>query len=374
MSNRFRNINRWRLILGKFSKNQLDINLNKQEMRLDNALEYLYGREYLERGVRTEKKSGSLDPSQLTLVNWLSEVRELFPKTTLEVIESHALERYDMTGLVTDPEILEKLEPNFDLLKTVLALKDKMKPHVIESVKNIVRKVSREIEEKLKTETESVLQGKINRFKRSHIKVSQNLDWKNTLRQNLKNYDPANQQLLLENVYFHSRSKRFLPWRVVLCVDQSGSMAESVIHSAVMAGVFNRLPLLDVKLVLFDTQFVDMSEKLDDMVELLLGLQLGGGTDIGRALRYCEQLIDNPSRTILILISDFAEGGSPNSLITTTRRIAASGTKCLGLASLDMNAESYYDKDMASQLAAAGMEIGAMTPCKLAEWMAQWLT
>lgn len=162
-----------------------------------------------------------------------------------------------------------------------------------------------------------------------------------------------------------------MPWDIILCVDQSGSMLNSVIHSTVLAGILCRLPMLNVKLVIFDTAVVDLSEYVDDQVETLMNIQLGGGTDIGKALRYCEQLIKNPSRTVLILISDFEEGASPQVLMATSRRLAEAGVTLLGLASLDDEAEPCYDRKMAERMAENGMEIAALTSKHLADWLAK---
>jgi Mg-chelatase subunit ChlD len=370
---------RWRYILGRYAEHQLPCSMSSEQLRMEQALDFLYGREYADRGVRpsgkggssTEKQPGSLDPSQLTIPSWVATVRELFPQETVEVIEKHALERYGMQELVTDPEVLEKLQPNLDLLKTILTFKGSMQGEVLQLARRIVREVVEDIRRRLEQEIRRHLLGKLNRFQRSPLQVAQNFDWRGTLRQNLKYYDPERQRLILHSLRFFSRLERRLPWHVILCIDQSGSMADSVIHSAVMGGILAALPSLKVSFVIFDTSVVDLTDHIDDPVELLMSVQLGGGTNIGQALAYCEGLVQNPHRTLLVLISDFCEGGSPRQLLTICGRLREAGVRLLGLASLDEKASAYYDVGMAERLAAQGMDIAALTPRSFAEWLAK---
>jgi Mg-chelatase subunit ChlD len=368
---------RWRQVLGKFSQQQLPCNsLSTDDARREAVLEYLYGREYAGRGVRgdhdgtqTEKNPGTLDPSQLNVPTWLNEIRELFPKETTEILEKHALDRYQITELITDPEVLEKLEPNQDLLKMVLTFRGRMQGEVLNVARRIIRQVVEDLRRQLEQDIRRTLLGKLNRQQHSPLKIAQNFDWKGTIRANLKNYDPDRHQIILQNPRFFSRIERQIPWQIILCVDQSGSMASSVIHSAVMSGILAGLPSLKVNLVVFDTSVIDLSDHAQDPVEILMSVQLGGGTDIGKAMHYCETLVIDPHRTILVLISDFAEGASPKKLLTTTYRLQESGVKLIGLASLDEIATAYYDRQMAERLAALGMEIAALTPKQLAEWL-----
>lgn len=373
-------LTRWRLILGKYAKDQIAVDMHTGEQRIENALDFLYSREYQGRGVREQEhdrtgpRGGGLDPSQLTVPRWLSEVRELFPKQTVALIEKHALDRYGLMELVTDPEILRRLEPNFDLLKMLLTFRGHLKGDVLNEARRIIRTVVEEIKQRLSAEVRRAFSGRRNRFRHSNLKMAQNLDWRGTIRKNLKHFDTRRKQIVVEQVLFFSRIQRRLPWRIVLCVDQSGSMAGSVIYSAVMAGILSSLPLIDVKLVVFDTSVVDLSGNIDDPVELLMSVQLGGGTNIGQAMQYCEQLIEDPRRSIIVLISDFCEGGSPTQLIASCRRAREAGARLLGLAALDENANPSYDVKMAETLAAVGMDIAALTPKHFAEWLARTIS
>jgi Mg-chelatase subunit ChlD len=367
-------LERWRLMLGRFAKNQIPRCAGDRQQRMEAALDYLYSREYRGRGLRDEDgtaSGGGDEDSQFTIPSWLSEVRELFPKETVEVIEKHALDRYEMTALVTDAETLAKLEPNMNLLKTLLSFRGHLKGEVLEQARRIIRHVVEEIRKRWESEVRQALAGKLNRFRHSPLKAAQNFDWRTTVRRNLKYYDPERKTILLREQKFFARNSRHLPWDVILCIDQSGSMAESVIHSAVMAGIFAGLPALRVKLVVFDTNIIDLTEHAADPVEVLMSVQLGGGTDIAKALGYCEKLIEQPRRTVFVLVSDFIEGGSVSAMLATVKRMKEAGVTLLGLAALDAAAVPVHDPQMAQHLVECGMEIAALTPKQLAGWLAR---
>lgn len=369
-------VKRWRLVLGRFADKRLSTEMSNTDLRRERALDYLYSREYQGRGVRPQtEKSGSLDPSQISIPEWLSEVRRLFPKETIEVIERHALDRYHITELVTDAEVLSRLEPNTELLKLLLAFRHQLQnEEVLSAARRIIQQVVAEIMRKLEHEVKRQLFGKRSRFGHSPLRVAQNLDWRGTIRKNLKYYDQQTRRLRVQELKFYSRVERRLPWEILLCVDQSGSMADSVIHSAVMAGILAKLPSIRVRLCVFDTAIVDLSDHAADPVEVLMNVQLGGGTDIAGALAYCESLISNPHRSILVLVSDFCEGGSTEDLLASCKRLAESGVRMLGLAALDPEARPYYDRNTAERLAQCGMQIAALTPGRFAQWLAQALS
>ncbi len=364
-------MNRWRLILGKQSGTRLSfgegavLENGLSCYDLEDALDFLYSREAGE-DVRREGGTGA---SRLTVAAWITRIRRLFPKKTVEILERHALERYQMTELLTDKEVLEKLEPNQELLKTILQLKHLMKGEVLDTARRIVRKVAEEIAEKLNQDIRRSLLGSLDRNSPSSVRSMRNLDMKKTIRKNLQHYDRERKQLLLEQVYFSSRIRKYNRWRVVIAVDESGSMLDSVIHSAVMAGIFAKLPMLDTRLVIFDTQVVDLSDQLDDPVETLMSIQLGGGTNIAGALQYCATLMEEPYRTIVVLVSDLCEGGSLSGLLSVSRGILESGAKLVCLTALDMEANPVYDRRTAEQLAALGAFVGAMTPEALGDFM-----
>ena len=367
-------LNKWRLILGKYSDNQIGFgedgsSLNYMDM--DVLLDYLYSREYGEEdGVRRER-GGSLDPSSLTVPSWITKIREVFPKETVEILEKHALDKYELTELLTDKEVLEKLEPNKELLKNILQMKHLMKGEILETAKQIVKKVADDITKKLENDVKKAIVGRVNKNKSSLIKLSRNIDYKRTIKANLKNFDTEENKLVVDKVYFNDRVKKYNPWNVIIAVDESGSMLDSVIHSAIMAGIFSKLPMLKTNLVIFDTEVVDLSGYIDDPVETLMSVQLGGGTNITKALQYCETLIENPHRTMVILVTDLYEGYGYGNMYATAKSIIESGAKLIVLTALDMEATPSYDKNAAQKMASLGAEVGAMTPGGLSEWIAK---
>jgi Mg-chelatase subunit ChlD len=363
---------RWRLVLGKYAQPKMPDCLSGAQQRMAAALEQLYSREYQGRGVRQDQRlgPGSLDPSQLNVPQWLNEIRELFPRQTCEKITKHALDRYGMTELVQDPQTLAALEPSTELLGAVLALKGQMPATVLGEVRRLVARVVEEIKRKLQREIKNALTGRLNRFRHGLHQVARNFDARDTIRRNLKHWDGQRRQMVVEEPRFFSRVKRHLPWEIILCIDQSGSMAGSVIHAAVMAGILSGLPLVRVRLVVFDTSVVDLSEHVNDPVEVLMSVQLGGGTNIGQAVRYCEQLVSQARRTVVVLVTDFCEGADPRLLVAACKRLREAGVKLLGLAALDAQANPWFDEQMAGRLASEGMEIAALTPELLAHWLA----
>jgi Mg-chelatase subunit ChlD len=367
-------LRRWRMVLGRYANASLGSpQLSVQEARMDCAMDYLYGRELNARGLRGDKgpRGASLDPSQLTALSWLGELRELFPASACETIQGHALDRYGMSELLNDPQLLNDLEPSADLLKALMTLKGRADPAVQDKIRQVARRVVEDIMKRLKARVETALSGTRNRFASSPVKNMRNFDWRRTIRENLKNYDTERRVLVAERLRFYARSRRNFPWTVVLCVDQSGSMASSVIYSAVMAAIIAGLPSLKLHLVVFDTAIVDLTDRMTDPVEVLMSVQLGGGTDIGRAVTYCEKLITQPSRTIFVLVSDFCEGSSPSRLLAAVRRLTEARVTTLGLGALDDRAVPDFDRGMAARLSDCGMKIAAMTPEHFADWLGE---
>lgn len=373
MSDKASQLRRWRMVLGRYADPAFgDTGLNGAERRQDRALDYLYARELAQRGLRQERKPsfGSLDPSRLSALDWIGEVRELFPQSVLEMLQAHAVDRLGLSELLSDPKTLDSLEPNRDLLKALIAFKGRANPAVQDKIREVARKVVEEIVRRLKPAMDRAFSGRRNRFRRSQMKRLQDFDWRATIRANLKTYDPERQRIVAERLHFTGRSRRQLPWTIILCVDQSGSMLGSVIYAAVMAAILAALPSVDVRLVVFDTSVVDLSSEVADPVSVLMSVQLGGGTDIGRAVAYCEQLITQPSHSIFVLLSDFCEGGSVAPMIAAVRRMASAQVTLIGLAALDDQAAPDYDRATAQRLADAGMKIAALTPDRFAEWIA----
>ena len=360
-------LNRWRLVLGKNAEDSISLE-GRRLTRMDDALDFLYNRE-AGPDVRSDTDGGQ-EESQPAVVHWLSEVRKLFPQETAEILQRHALDRYQLTALLTDREVLEKMEPDESLLETILSLKGMMKGPVLDAARRIVERVVAQLTARMQQEIRRSALGKLDRTSRSAAPSLRNLDIKRTIRKNLAHYDRENQRLVLEQIYFNGRVQRHHPWRVIIAVDESGSMLSSVIHSAVMAGIFARLPMLTTHLVIFDTAVVDLTDRMDDPVETLMSVQLGGGTDIARAMAYCQGLITQPRRTMVVLVSDLCEGGSRQELYRICHDIVESGARLIALTALNEQAAPDYDRATAQTLADLGAHVGAMTPERLADFMA----
>ena len=367
---------RWRLVLGKDCESALGCCLSGPELQQDEALGFLYDREYGSgrnvRGKSSQDRKGSLDESNPYVPEWINQIHSLFPKKTIARLEKDALERYNLQEMVTNPEVLSRAQPNMTLLKAVLHTKHLMNQQLLAMARTLVRKVVEQLMEKLARPIQSIFLGAVDRRRRSHAKVAKNFDAETTIRRNLTHYDPESKRLFIQTPYFHSRVRRHVDrWQIIIVVDESGSMADSVIHSAVTAAIFFGLKAVRTHLVLFDTGVVDVTEHCNDPVETIMKVQLGGGTDIGNALGYAAGLIDNLRRTILILITDFFEGAPAERLFSVTKQLVESGVTFLGLAALDDRAEPNYDRATAQHMVNLGIHVAAMTPGELAEWVAQ---
>ena len=364
-------LNRWRLVLGGLSDQSLSFGGDEQTISsfqsMEQLLDYLYSRAKGD-DVRQER-SGSLDDSVINAVEWITKVRELFPDSTAEVLEKHALEKFEMTELLTDNKVLERMKPDISLLKTILQLKHLMKGKVLETAKKIAKEVAEQIRKKLENDVRRSVLGRLDRNSSSPVHSARNLDIKKTIRRNLKNYDNESGQLILKDIYFSNRVKRFSNRRIIIAIDESGSMLGSVIHSAVMAQIFSSLPFAEVKLVIFDTKIVDLSEYADDAAQTIMSVQLGGGTDIGNALGYCEQLISTPSKTYVLVVTDLYEGGTEERLLNISKNIITSGAKLNFLTALDEEAHPVYDKILGQKLADMGAFVGALTPNELGNYI-----
>lgn len=363
-------LERWRLILGRTADVCVPGGLGAEAGARDDALDWLYerGEDLQRRGVHRTTGSG---PSNVSPVEWLDDVHRLFPRETIERLERDAVERYDIHEIVTDPSLLERVEPNPTLLKAVLRTKHLMNPEVQCMARRLVARVVSDLVATMATEVRQAFAGSRSR-ERSLLRRANSFDFRRTVHENLRHYDPGARRLCVETSYFRARTRRHLrPWQVILLVDQSASMVGSVIHSAVTAACLWNLPGVRAHLVAFDTAVVDLTRDVDDPVELLMTVQLGGGTDIARAVGYAAGLIEQPRRTILAVVSDFYEGGDAAHLVRLVRGLVEQGTHVLGLAALDEEAAPDYDRDLAQRLADVGAHVGAMTPGELAAFIAE---
>lgn len=363
-------VERWRLILGSTADRSCG-GLSGASAARDAALDWLYeGHGGAEQHARGER-SGGLADSQLTTVDWLDQVHTLFPKRTIERLERDAVERYGLVDVLTNPDALQRVEPSVDLLGAVLRTKHLMNATVLAMARQLVRKVIEDLIARLALEVRQAFHGGRSR-RRTLLRRSATFDVRRTLRANLAHYDPQRRRIVVQEPQFSARTRRTLDrWQVLLLVDQSASMASSVIHSAVTASCLWGLPGIKTHLIAFDTSVVDLTSDVDDPVELLMKVQLGGGTDIGGAVGYAAGLIEVPRRAIVVVVSDFFEGADDARLVREIAALVGQGSTVLCLAALDEAANPAYDRDMAQRLANAGAHVGAMTPGQLATFVAE---
>lgn len=360
---------RWRLVLGRYAQRDLQP-LSQTDTDLDAALSFVYDRGYEDRGLVTPHTGGRTSRG-ITALSWLEKSKALFPESTYVRLQSTAITEYGVTELLRDPSVADQLEPTPELGAALLAARGTLDPSTAAGMRTVITKVVEEIVARLHSSFRSQLIGSRNRFRRSQQKVRQNFDWRASLRANLSHIDQESGRMIVSELRFNSRQRRHLPWHVILCVDQSGSMATSVLYAAICASILAALPGIDVTLLVFDTRVVDLTHLASDPVSVLMTAQLGGGTDIAGALGVAQTKIVTPQRTVLTLVSDFDEGGSVSRLLSTVRQLREQGVTLLGLAALDEAAQPRFDRAMADRLADRGMEIAALTPDRFAQWLAE---
>jgi Mg-chelatase subunit ChlD len=369
---------RWRLLLGEAAQASLGGQGAGPGQAMDRALAWLYGRDEQEADARepadTLDRHGGAEASQLTVPEWINQIHELFPKETIERLERDAIERYGIDEVVTNPDVLARATPNPALLQAVMRTKHLMNPQVLAMARSLVEQVVRELMDKLAKQMQASFSGKRQPQQLKLSGPASQFAARQTLQRNLRHYDVQRQRLVIQRPLFHVHTRRTLePWQVILLVDQSGSMLSSVIHAAVTAACLWALPGIKTHLIAFDTEVVDLSENVTDPVATLMGVQLGGGTFIGKAVGYAAEQIEVPRRAIVVIISDFYEGMAEHVLVGHVRALVAQGSTVLGLAALDEQADPIYDRELAARLVEVGAHVGAMTPGQLAAWLAERL-
>lgn len=367
---------RWRLLLGEAGQPSLGA-AAPGTAAMDRSLAWLYGRDDPQGGLGPDDaldRHGGAEASQLSVPDWINSIHALFPKETIERLERDAIERYGIDDVVTNVEVLERATPNPALLRAVLRTKHLMNPQVLAMARRLVEQVVRELVEQLAKDVQRAFSGARKPQQLSLQGAASQFAARQTLQRNLRHYDAQRRQLVIQRPLFHVNTRRVLePWQVILLVDQSGSMLPSVIHAAVTAACLWGLPGVQTHLIAFDTEVVDLTEHVDDPVAVLMGVQLGGGTFIGKAVAYAAEQVKVPRRAIVVIVSDFYEGMAEHVLVGQVRALVAQGSTVLGLAALDENADPVYDRELAARLVEAGAHVGAMTPGQLAAWLAEKL-
>ncbi|MEM6447618.1 MAG: VWA domain-containing protein [Cyanobacteria bacterium P01_D01_bin.123] len=356
-------LRRWRLILGGGEANGVSggggdrqgvgFGLEGIDVQMDKALEALYE----SRGDRR----GGLGGSAPKVARWLGDIRTFFPASVVRVMQKDALERLNLQQMLLEPEMLTAVEPDVHLVANLIALSQVMPQQTMETARLVVSQVVEELKRKLESPTRQAVMGSLNRSRRNRRPRHHEIDWHRTIRANLKHYQ-ADYRTVIPEIRIGFGRKRSSLQDIVLCVDQSGSMATSVVYASIFSAVLASLPAVSTRLVLFDTAVVDLTDQLQDPVSVLFGTQLGGGTDINRAIAYCQPLIQRPQDTIFVLISDLYEGGDREQMLKRAARLVAAGVQVIVLLALNDDGAPVYDSDIAATMAGWGIPAFACTP------------
>ncbi|MER7508810.1 VWA domain-containing protein [Streptomyces lavendulae] len=362
-------LRRWRMVLGGGADGTGYAPAGR-DAAMDAALEALYGSGGDGGGRPAGERSAGLGGSAPQVARWLGDIRTYFPTTVVQVMQRDAIERLGLATLLLEPEMLEAVEPDVHLVGTLLSLNKALPDTTRETARAVVRKVVEDLERRLSSRTRATVTGALDRSARTARPRHRDIDWDRTIRANLKNYLPEHRTVVPERLVGHGRSARAVRKEVVLCVDQSGSMAASVVYASVFGAVLASMRSIATRLVVFDTAVVDLTDQLDDPVDVLFGTQLGGGTDINRALAYCQSRITRPADTVVVLISDLYEGGIRDEMIKRVAAMKAAGVEFVTLLALSDEGAPAYDHEHAAALAALGAPAFACTPDLFPEVMA----
>lgn len=357
-------LQRWRMVLGSPADASCGgISGRLQEM--DQALAALY-----EEDSKLSSRKGGRGNSSPSVSRWLGDIRKYFPSQVVQVMQRDAMERLKLRELLLQPEMLENVQPDVHLVADLISLGSVIPQNTKATARLVVRKVVDELMKKLEEPMRSAVAGALDRSQRNRRPRHAEIDWNRTIRANLRHWQPEYKTIVPETLIGYGRKARRPQREVILCIDQSGSMANSVVYSSIFGAVMASLPAVATKLVVFDTAVVDLTEKLDDPVDVLFGVQLGGGTDINGAVGYCQGLISEPRNTILVLISDLYEGGVESGLLRRANELVEAGVQFITLLALSDEGAPAYDADLAAKLAALGVPSFACTPDAFPQLMA----
>lgn len=357
---------RWQLALGVDDEQN---ELSERDQRVNAALSALYDS-------GNEKRRGGLGASSPRVAKWLGDIREFFPTPVVQIVQKDAFDRLNLKALMLEPEFLSTLEADVHLVADLIALRAAIPGKTLETARQVVRKVVDDLMRRLEHNTRETLRGALNRSQRTRRPRHADIDWPRTIGANLRHYQPEHRTIVPETLVGHARRTKTRAElnHVILCVDQSGSMATSVVYSSIFGAVMASIPGLSTKLVCFDTSIVDLTEQLADPVEVLFGVQLGGGTDINAALAYCEKQVEVPAKTHLVLITDLYEGGDANAMLARVAAIKQSGVSLIVLLALSDSGHPSYEPKHAGAIAGLGCPVFACTPDQFPSMMAAALT
>jgi len=359
---------RWRLALGRADDTPGGAALAGDDLRIDATLAALY--DSPPAGSSSGKRRGGLGASSPSVARWLGDVRRYFPSSVVQVMQRDAIDRLGLERLLLEPEMLAAVEPDIHVVGTLLALRHLLPDTTTATARQVVATVTRQLEERLTRPLHDAVRGALRRDARTRRPRQGDIDWNRTILANLRHWSPEHRTLVPERLVGYGRRGPALGKEVVLAVDQSGSMADSVVHAAVLASALASLRAVHTSLVVFDTEIADLTGLLDDPVEVLFGVQLGGGTDINRAVAYCQQLVRRPAETVLVLVTDLYEGGVRDEMLARLAALARSGVVVVVLLALSDDGAPSYDHDNAARLAEVGVPALACTPDAFPELLA----
>jgi Mg-chelatase subunit ChlD len=349
---------RWRLVLGGDGADGIGCILQGQDTQMDRSLQALYDSD----------RRGGLGSAAPSVARWLGDIREYFPASVVQVMQHDAFDRLDMARMLLEPELLQTVQPDVRLVADLIALSGMIPAKTRDTARQVVRRVVNELMSKLAEPTRQAVLGALNRSARSRRPRHADIDWIRTIRANLKHYQPDYQTIVPETRIGFGRRRQAMR-HVILCIDQSGSMASSVVYSAIFGAVLASLPAVSTSLVVFDTQVVDLTAELDDPTDLLFSVRLGGGTDINGAVGFCQQLVRSPQDTVFVLISDLFEGGLEVEFLRRANALVASGVQFITLLALSDEGAPSFNAQLAGQLAALGVPAFACTPDRFPDLM-----
>lgn len=367
-------LKRWRLILGGEQSDGTGYELDGSDLAKDRALSALYDYEIREKKFEYDDptgKSGGGGSSSPSISRWLGDIRKYFPKPVVDILQDDALKHEGLKDkLMLEPEILEQATPNIHLVATLMELGKLIPSKTKETARKVVQKVVKELMEKLEQDMIEAINGAISKSVNNPRPKHNEINWHKTILKNLKHYQAEYNTIIPQKLYGYGRKNRKSLKDIILCLDQSGSMGTSIIYSGIFGSVMASLPSVTTKMVVFDTEVVDLTEDLQDPVDLLFGVQLGGGTDINKALGYCQTLVSKPNDTILVLITDLEEWGSPQGMLNKIKEMKSQGVEVVILLALNDEGKPHYDKANAKAVTKLSAPVFACTPDIFPELMA----
>lgn len=366
-------LEKWRLILGGEQAEGTGVQLSGELLEMDAALAALY--EYEQLGKfdyqAAKSKRGGSEGSNPGIARWLGDIRKYFSTSVVEVMQNDAMKHPELQRkMIFEPEILAKAEPDVNLVATLMQLGKLIPAKTKDTARRVIQKVVDDLMRKLEQKTVNALKGALDKSARRHNPRHSDINWSATIKRNLKHYQPNYKTIIPETLIGYGRKSRQSLKDIILCIDQSGSMGTSIVYSGIFGAVMASLPNVKTSMILFDTEIADLTQDLQDPVDILFGVQMGGGTDINKAIGYCQELVRQPNDTIFVLITDLYEGGNQEQMLKRAKELVDSGVQVICLLALNDQGSPSYDKQNAKYLADMNIPVFACTPDKFPDLMA----